>query len=34
MRIKLKKHQKNHIKREATDFLSVGEKWTDEEKVK
>lgn len=34
MRIKLKKHQKNHIKREARDFLSVGEKWTDEEKVK
>ena len=33
MRIKLKKHKKVHIKRETRDFLSFGEKWTDEEKV-
>ena len=33
MRIKLKKHKKVHIKRETGDFLSFGEKWTDEEKV-
>ena len=33
MRIKLKKHKKSHIKRETRDFLSFGEKWTDEEKV-
>lgn len=33
MRIKLKKHKKVHIKRETKDFLSVGESWSDEEKV-
>ena len=33
MRIKLKKHKKVHIKREERDFLSVGDRWSDEEKV-
>ena len=33
MRIKLKKHKKVHVNGETRNFLSIGEKWTDEEKV-